>query len=314
MSEKNNSAKFAFFYILSLVALVFVALSVGMVIFQIINKELVDLINEYSGNYSDGAMRFAISAIIIATPIYYITTKQIFKNLYSGELDRESGIRKWLSYLILLVAVVVMIGWLIATINSFLGGELTSKAILKTVTALFISGGVFSFYLYDIRREDVVNHKDKVIKIYSFASLVIILAVFVLALMTVDSPQEIRKKKMDDRVINSYYQIDNSLNDYYNSKGNLPESLEILQDNVSYLTDENLVNPITGEKYEYKIVADDKYELCTTFQSSNKENSSADTMYQPAFDKQWLHDAGYQCLSQKVMDYNNPPKDVKVIR
>ncbi len=35
--SNHNSAKYAFFYMLSLVALVFVALSTGMIIFQIIN-------------------------------------------------------------------------------------------------------------------------------------------------------------------------------------------------------------------------------------------------------------------------------------
>ena len=52
---------------------------------QLINKGFIDLINEYSGNYSDGAMKFAISAIIISAPIYYFTSKQIYKNLFKGD-------------------------------------------------------------------------------------------------------------------------------------------------------------------------------------------------------------------------------------
>ena len=83
---RNDAAKYAFFYVLSLVALVFMSVSVGIIFFQIINKEIVDLINEYSGNYSDGAMKFAISAIIISAPIYYFTSKQIYKNLRQGKL------------------------------------------------------------------------------------------------------------------------------------------------------------------------------------------------------------------------------------
>ena len=56
---RNDAAKYAFFYVLSLVALVFMTVSVGIIVFQIINKEIIDLINQYSGRYSDEAMKFA---------------------------------------------------------------------------------------------------------------------------------------------------------------------------------------------------------------------------------------------------------------
>ena len=102
-NQKNNAAKFAFFYMLSLVALLFMALSVGMIIFQIINKNIIDIINEYRGRFSPGQLKFAISALIISTPIYYFITRQIQKNLFAGSLDKDSQIRKWLTYFILLV-------------------------------------------------------------------------------------------------------------------------------------------------------------------------------------------------------------------
>lgn len=310
MSQKNHAAKFAFFYLLSLIALVFVALAVGMIVFQIINKEIIDLINDYSGRYSDGTMRFAISSIIIATPIYYISTRQIYKNLYEGKLNPESGVRKWLTYLILLVSIVVMIGWLIGTINSFLEGELTIKAILKSLTALLISGGIFSFYLYDIRREKIQEYKDKVIRISFFVSLFVILAVFVAALFIVDSPQEVRKRKMDERIINNFYTIDSAIGDYYNSEGSLPTSLDVLVEELDYLSDKDLSNPIDNKSYTYNVVDDKKYELCTTFQSSNKEQEEQESYYRPYYDTEWLHDSGYQCLEKKVKYYEAPDKPV----
>lgn len=312
MSQKNNSAKFAFFYLLSLIALVFVALAVGMIIFQIINKEIVDLINDYSGRYSDGAMRFAISSIIIATPIYYISTRQIYKNLYDGKLDKESAVRKWLTYLILLVSIVVMIGWLIGTINSFLEGELTSKAILKSLTALVISGGIFAFYLYDIRREKIEGHKDKIMKMSFFASLIAVLIVFVSALFIVDSPQEVRKKKMDERIINNFYSIQNALNEYYNNEGALPDKLAILDEETDYLSNKELTNPINNEPYVYNVLEEDKYELCATFQSSNKEQENHGDYYYSYHEKEWEHDAGYQCLEKKARNFNAPEKPIIV--
>lgn len=301
---KNDSAKYAFFYVLSLVALVFMSVSVGIIFFQIINKEIVDLINEYNGVYNDSAMKFAISAIIISAPIYYFTSRQIYRNLREGTLSEEASVRKWFTYLILLVAVVVMIVWLITTINGFLSGELTTKSILKAVVALLISGITFSFYFYDIKRENVVGKKDKVLQSYFYGSLIIVLAAFVISLFVVDSPAETRKRKLDERVIGSFYQIDSGVNNYYVKYGKVPTSFEQLKEESNYLTDEELKNPVTNEAYQYKALADDEYQLCTTFQYSSKDRATQPYDYYT--DKMWLHDAGYQCLNQKVTALAKP--------
>lgn len=301
--ERHDSAKYAFFYVLSLVALVFMSVSVGIVIFQIINKEIVDLINDYSGTYSDSAIKFAISAIIISTPIYYFTSKQIYKNLRQGKLESDSAVRKWFTYLILLVSIIVMIVWLITTINGFLDGELTTKSILKTIAALFISGAVFSFYFYDIRREHLEGKEDKVVKIYFWISLVIVLAAFITSLFVVESPAETRKRKLDDRIIGYFNQIDVSISNYYNKNEKLPANMDEVRAESTYLSEEEFTNPVTGQLYEYRVVSDDEYELCTTFQYSSR--TKAEQEYGPYVDKTWLHDAGYQCIKREVTYINN---------
>jgi len=157
---QNNTAKFTFLYLLSLIALGFFAISAGNIVFQIINKNITDIVESYNMRYSIQALRFAISALIVATPIYFVTVWQINKNLAKGLLDKDSGIRKWLTYLIILISSVVIIGDLIAVINSFLNGELTTKFALKTLTILVIAGVTFSYYLYDIKREETGKNKN----------------------------------------------------------------------------------------------------------------------------------------------------------
>jgi hypothetical protein len=295
---KNNSAKFAFFYILSLIALVFIAIATGMVIFQIINRQILDIINEYSGSYSDEQMRFAISALVIATPVFYITARQIYKNLFSGELDEDAGVRKWLTYLIILVAIVVMIGWLIAILNGFLGGELTTKFVLKAMTAVVIAGIIFSFYFYDLKRDKIANRKDKVIRLYFFASLAIIMAVLIMAVFNVDSPQVSRNKKIDNQIINNFSQIDSALYTYYRDQGKMAASLDDLQTEYNYLLPENFQNPVDKSRFVYKVTGEFGYELCTTFLYSNKDSNATGYAYYGL--TSWLHEAGYQCLGQKL--------------
>src|SRR3989339_175203 len=152
--EKNNAAKFAFFYMLSLVSLIFTALSTGIIIFQFINKNITDVLSTTTTGFDSSALKFAISAVIIAAPIYFVLMSLINKNLFEGNLDKESGIRKWLTYFIIFISSVVMIGWLIGTVNFFLDGELTIKFILKSITAILFSeiDGAINSYFRDYDR------------------------------------------------------------------------------------------------------------------------------------------------------------------
>src|SRR3989339_45567 len=244
----DNAAKFAFFYMLSLVALVFMALSTGMIIFQVINKNIMDTLHEGSGQFSSEALKFAISALIISAPVFFAASRSIYRSLFSGALNRESGIRKWLTYFILFIASVVMIGWLIFTINNFLNGELTLKFLLKAVTAIGIAVSVFTFYYYDIRRPEVIDKKDRVIS------------------------------------------------EYYRENSRLPEDLNVLREEYPYITDEDIRDKETGA-FEFNIKGDRAYELCAVFRTSNTDESGSYEWYK----ERWPHEAGEQCLKQKVL-------------
>ncbi len=303
--HQSNAAKFAFFYMLSLVALIFMALSSGMIIFQIINKNIVDVLEQSRGRYSPDQLKFAISALIISAPIFYITTRQIYKNLFSGVLGHDSGVRKWLTYLILFASSVVMLGWLIAVVNSFLDGELTIKFILKAITAIGIAASIFTFYLYDIRREEVVGKKDRIVRMYFYGSLVVVAAVFVASLFFVESPTQTRNRKLDNAILSSFSEINGAIETYYNDNGKVPGSLDEIKAEFSYITDKNIKDPVSGEIFEYKVIGDNSYELCATFRTSNIDGD--ETRYY-LYKERWPHDAGDQCLGQKVRKY----EDVKV--
>lgn len=298
--SKNNSPKFAFWYLLSLVALVFVAFSVGAIIFQIINKYIPDVVAyNYQMSVSMELLKFAISALIVATPLYFWMQYLIFRSLKSGELDKEVGVRKWLTYFILLVAAVVVIGYLIAVINSLLDGELTTKFILKTLTVIFIAATIFSFYFYDIKREDVSKGKDKIINIYLFGSLAIILVSLIFSFTMIESPAQARNNKIDQQIINNFYSINTAVDNYYRANKKLPENLEMLlniDDNA--LFENNIVNPSTKNKIEYKVVASDKFDLCTEFLTD-----SAQEQYR----SEWKHKIGYDCVTMTVYSAQEVP-------
>lgn len=300
--EKQN-AKFAFFYVLSLVTLVFTSLAVGMVIFQIINKKIIDLLSNAPGDFNQDILKFAISAIIIAAPIYFVMTWLINKNLLSGKLERGSGVRKWLTYFILLISAVVMISWLIGTINSFLNGELTLKFILKSLTSILISALIFSFYLYDIKREEV-SKNNNIIRVYFYGSIAIAAIALIAAFFFIDSPLVVRDQKFDQAVINKFSQIDYAINAYYGENKKLPADLNALANGGStyYILAADIADPATGKAFDYNLKADNTYELCATFKTVNKDQANDKSVY---VDTRWLHDSGYQCLKQRVVLLDN---------
>ena len=67
---------------------------------------------------------------------------------------RASKVRKWLTYMTLFVAAGVIIGDLTALVYGLLGGELSLRFALKALTVGFIAGGIFGYYLWDLRQEE----------------------------------------------------------------------------------------------------------------------------------------------------------------
>lgn len=299
MEKATNNAKFAFFYMLSLVSLIFVALSVGMIVFQIINKNIVDIISDYSTMYSSGVLKFAISAIIISAPIYFLTMWQINKNLYDGALDKHSEIRKWLTYFILFVSSVTMIGWLIGTIYNFLDGELTIKFILKSLTSILIAGAVFSYYFYDIKRENVVGAKDVIVRIYFYSTLVIVIASLASAFLFVESPTVTRQIKQDMAMLQKFDKIDGAINSYVAEQKKMPVSLVELRKKNDYILESDLKNMVDNKAIEYKVKSNGSYEICANFLRSNKDDKSSENEY---MNGRWSHDAGHQCFQREVIN------------
>ena len=117
--SKSNNAKYTFYYLLLLLSLVFLSLSLGMIVFAIIDKNIPG-IAPFNPSHFNGQLRFAISALIVATPLFYYFSYLINKELKLGNLSKDSGIRRWLSYFILFVSSLIALGTLISLINSFL--------------------------------------------------------------------------------------------------------------------------------------------------------------------------------------------------
>ncbi|MEI6528911.1 MAG: DUF5671 domain-containing protein [Candidatus Falkowbacteria bacterium] len=294
----NHNAKYAFYYLLSLVALIFTTVSVGMIAYSIIDKTVPDALNSYISNY-DGQLKFAISALIIATPIFYIISSLIFKGLRKQELEKDSGVRRWLTYLIILVSSLIILGVFIGMINSLLSGELTSRFVLKAITIFVLAAGVFSFYFYDIKREDLVR-KDIVVRLFFYISLALVIIAFIAAFFFVESPKTARARRLDQIVINNISGLESSVNTYYEKNKRLPESIDELKaDKNIYLDLNTLTDPDTKQPIIYQKFSEKDFQFCATFRldsaQTNNDRMPVAVSY-PTYPGDKSHGAGYQCL------------------
>jgi len=293
MSNQHN-AKYAFYYILYLVALIFMSLGVGMIVFGIIDRTVPDALNLVSGSV-DGQLKFAISALVITTPIFYLIINLIYRGLRKEELSKESGIRRWLTYFTVLVSALIILGVFIGVINSFLSGDLTSQFILKALAMLVIAGLVFSFYFYDIKRQ-AVTKKDRILKIFFWVTLTLTVAAFVASWFFVESPRTARDRRLDQIVVNNIYSLESAVNSYYDRYKKLPENLEAIgAESDIYLDSRNLIDPETKEAIVYEKIGEKDFQLCATFRydSSSTDDRRTLTNY---LENSRYHGAGYQCI------------------
>lgn len=294
MNNKND-AKYVFYYLLSLVALIFTAFSVGMISFSIINKMIPDVINNYISSAYDSQLKFAISALFIAAPIFYYISHLIFRGLRREEITRESGVRRWLTYFVLLISSFVILGVFISTINNFLSGELTSRFALKALTVFVLSAIPFSFYFYDIKRANP-EKPDAVVKVFFFGTLALVLAAFISAWFFVESPQVARARRLDQVVVNNITSLESAINTYYDNNKKLPDSLVALKTEKGlYLDDKIFVDPETQAPIVYQKTKDKEFSLCATFRTDSIANRDVNgSIVNDIYSKQ--HKSGYQCL------------------
>ncbi|MCK9393421.1 MAG: DUF5671 domain-containing protein [Candidatus Paceibacterota bacterium] len=293
--ESQNSPKFAFFYSLALVTLIIGSISLGTMFFEFINKFFPLIQNNYYGENS--GLKFAISGVIISFPIFYLIKSFIYKGIKKGDLAINSSIRKWLTYFIIFISAVVMIGSLIGLLNNFLDGETTFNFVLKAITVLVISSAIFTFYFYDIKSREI---NGKFIMAYFVMSAIIVCIALVSSFFIIESPTEARSRKIDQKILSNFETVKRGLEQYYVDNTKLPSNLDELKaQEYSYIDSAEFVEESTGKYYNYEVVDAVKYKLCVNFNSSNLNNGN-DTTY---YSVNWKHDKGYQCIVRRIESF-----------
>ncbi len=144
-----------FLHLLAIVTLYAAAISFLVLVFQLINlyvPDKLELQDYWRKDSIVSTMRWAIAALIVVYPVHIIATRFLNKAYAAKPEKRNLRIRKWLIYFTLFVAALIIIGDLVTLIYHFLEGELTLRFILKVLTVFFVTGSIFYYNFWDVRR------------------------------------------------------------------------------------------------------------------------------------------------------------------
>lgn len=297
-TPKRNIPRDLFLHLLAIVTLYWSAISFTTLLWQNINYYLPDILNNYYYQDINGIVRFAVSSLIIVFPVFILISWYLNKIYTKEVIVRESKIRKWLIYLTLFIASLVIIADLISIINMLLGGEITSRFILKAISIILVAGVIFGYYLDDVRRDIPA----KMGKYFAWITSILVLAAIISAFFIVGTPQTARLMQFDYQKITDLSGIQYQIVTYYQKKGVLPNSLSDLNDPISnYMIP---VDPQTKSSYEYSVKkpSDLAFELCANFNKSGNGQTYGATVPMPAgsVGQNWQHGVGRVCFERTI--------------
>ncbi len=251
-----------------------------------------------------GGMTFAIASLIVLFPVYIVLTRILQKDIRRDSDKKELWVRRWLIILTIFGAGVALIIDLIVLINTFLGGEvLTAAFLLKILTVFVLFGGVFYYYIQDVRGVWEANERKS--KRIGFVVSAILAVSIVAGFFIMGSPQTQRELRFDAQRIENLRMIQNEVTSYYRTAEKLPASLEVLKDPLvgSYIESD----PETGDAYEYSVTGPLTFEVCATFNLPLTEVKS-DAVSQGDWRikelqrtaQDWAHEEGRVCFEREV--------------
>jgi len=156
------SAREAFLYLVLFILLGVVAWNLGSLLFALIDIAIYDELeggggggNDYWYGFSrDSQIRSAIAGLVVGGPLFAWLALHIRKQRRTNPAMQRSRVRKWLTYVTLIIASCTLIGDTISLVYNFLAGELSTRLLLKLLVVAILAGGVFFYFIRDAEEGD----------------------------------------------------------------------------------------------------------------------------------------------------------------
>lgn len=320
-TKVRATAKDFFLHLGTMVALYASAVAVLTLLFQVIDYAFPDSLNQgyygYGYNPFSGPVRWSIATLVVMFPLLWLLSWVLNKDFALNPAKRDLGLRRWLVYLTLFLTGLAIAIDLIVLVNTFLGGEITARFSLKVLSVLVVTGLIFGYYVYGLKKGGVMTKRAT--SMFLGAGAVLIVAAIIAGFMVMGSPQKQRKLTFDSQKTSDLQNIQWQVVQYWQRKETLPNALQDLKDPISnYVVP---TDPQTRAEYEYRKTGDFSFELCADFNYETDERlvgrcgrggcdmSMPSIAYPGAENDNWQHEAGRQCFARTIDPELYPPMD-----
>ncbi len=294
-----GGARDAFMHLFAFVAFYTTVVSLVLLLFSLIDFAFPDPARSRYANqwYMASLLRWLIAQVFIAFPIFVLLWRKLLGEIRERPEKGSSPIRRWLSYLTLLFAASTLMCTGMTLLYYFLDGELTMRFVVKVAVLALIATLSLVYFLRLLRGGAVEAGGDGGLawhRRFASAATAIVAVGLIWGLSVVGSPLEERARKMDERRIDDLKGIAEELRriavrDRLESGPmliqSLPKTLEEVVADARY-NRPSIVDPETGEPYEYELLAEGKIRLCATFSRVRDERTEVT----------WNHPAGRSCF------------------
>lgn len=221
-----------------------------------------------------------LASLIVAFPIFMAVSAAIVRQTRSRPESVESGVRKWLTYIALVITAMIMLGDGVWFLTQFLLGELTLRFAIKAFTVFVVSGGVLWYYLGAVSSEQRTNSRDA---IFGWAASATVAAALIFGFSGIGTPPHNRSVSFDEQRVNNLQSLATQINSAYSdAHKRLPRTLgDLVMNDRSALLD-----PVSRGAYRYEPVTASAYRLCANFDTDNRD----------ATHSFWRHPAGAYCF------------------
>jgi hypothetical protein len=243
-----------FLYLLAFISLACWATGAGHLLYVLIDAWFPNTLDQpYFAATLRDRVSLELATIIVAYPIFVVVSAFINRQLANRPESADSGVRKWLTYIALVIAATVLLGDAIFFLQSFLHGDLTVRFVLDTIVLFAIVGSIFAYYLSTLRGEPVSAARNRG---FTAASAALVVFALVCGFGNIGSPARQHALSLDERRISDLASIENGISALYRVRHDIPAALP---------TSVERRDPQTGLPYGYERIDARRYRLCSDF-------------------------------------------------
>lgn len=279
-------------------------------LFEYINHAFPDPLAYYGDTYS-GSIRLAMATLIVLAPIGVYLLRTIRLSVMREPAKANIWVRRWALILTIFVAVAMGAIDLITLINTFLGGEITTRFLLKVFVVLLVSLFVGAHYIADFRGYWVTHPRRAAL--VGVKAGILAFAVVIAGFFIIGTPQEMRMLRFDEQKVSDLQGLQYQVVNYWQQKQTLPASLDALADPISgYMIP---LDPQTNTPYRYETTGKNSFTICATFNQESVDMAgkgaypSSEYGYRGdmavnypgmLMNENWQHGAGETCFERTI--------------